>query len=259
MNSHLDVLRRLASANDELRPEPGSNFVNNVLSMLERTEYRRCDGGEDLEDIYRLRYKSYRLSDMVPENAEHMVRDALDEAPNCFRFGIYIDGTLAGTLRLHHVTAAMPRSPSMTVYGDVLQPLLDGGASFIDPSRFAVDPDFSRNFPQIPYLTVRLAGMAALHFQAPYGLSTIREEHAGFYKRIWSARQVGDLRSYPGLNYKVVLYMTDVEAIRENFHKRFPFFRSSRVEQRMLFAQPTLGESAPLTVLPTAKYLQKAA
>ncbi|TIN36350.1 MAG: hypothetical protein E5Y32_28265, partial [Mesorhizobium sp.] len=92
--------------------------------MLERTEYRRCDKGEDLEDIYRLRYKSYRLSDMVPENPDHIVHDELDEAANCSKFGIYIDGVLVSTLRIHHACSATPQSPSTTVYGDILRPML---------------------------------------------------------------------------------------------------------------------------------------
>ena len=59
--------------------------------MLEGTEYRRCDKGEDLEDIYRLSYKAYRSNDMVPDSETHVIHDELDEAPNVYRFGIYVD------------------------------------------------------------------------------------------------------------------------------------------------------------------------
>src|SRR5262245_52442823 len=81
-----------------------SECSRKVSELLERTEYRRCDKGEDLEEIYHLRYKSYRLSDMVPENAARVIEDDLDDAANCYKFGIYVDGVLASTLRLHHVT-----------------------------------------------------------------------------------------------------------------------------------------------------------
>ncbi|MFU0506968.1 N-acyl amino acid synthase FeeM domain-containing protein [Pseudaminobacter sp. NGMCC 1.201702] len=236
-----------------------SRFAQNVSALLERTEYRRCDKGEDLEDIYRLRYKSYRMTDMVSESANQIIHDDLDEAPNCYKFGIYIDGHLVSTLRIHHVCSATPHSPSNTVYGDVLRPMLASGATFIDPSRFAADLEWSRVFPQIPYLTLRLAGMACFYFQAPYCLSTIREEHAGFYKRIYCSKQIGEMRAYPGLNYQVVLYRADVSAIRERSFSRYPFFKSTALEQRMLFSKPKDGELPPLTVLPTAKYLSNAA
>ena len=233
-----------------------SEFSRKVSELLERTEYRRCDKGEDLEDIYRLRYKSYRLSDMVSDIPGQMIHDPLDDTANCYKFGIYIDGTLVSTLRIHHVTGKVPLSPSMMVYGDILRPLLAAGDTFVDPSRFAADPEWSRVYPQIPYLTLRLAGMACFHFQAPYCLSTIKEEHVGFYKRIYRSEQIGELRDYPGLNYPVVLYRATVAAIRERSFTRYPFFKSTPMEQRMLFAKPVRGELAPLTILPTAKYIR---
>ena len=196
---------------------------------------------------------------MVPENPDHIVHDDLDEAPNCYKFGIYVDGVLVSTLRIHHACAATPQSPSTTVYGDILRPMMAKGMSFVDPSRFAADPDWSRVFPQIPYLTLRLAGMACFHFDAPYCLSTIREEHAGFYKRIYCSEKIGELRNYPGLNYPVVLYRADVNAIRERSFSRFPFFKSTPMEQRLMFGKPGEGELAPLTILPTAKYFLAAA
>lgn len=241
------------------REDQLSSFVRNIFSILERTEYRRCESGEDVENIYRLRYKAYRRTDMVPENPDHTVYDELDDLPNCYRFGVYIDGELVSTLRIHHVTQAHASSPSTTVYPDVLLPRLAAGQSFIDPSRFAADPEWSKLYPQIPYLTLRLAGMACFHFGAPYCLSTIRPDHAGFYRRIYESEQIGDLRDYPGLNYQVVLYQADVSAIRLRSFVRFPFFRSTPMEQRLMFGVTAKGEPAPLTILPTARYMDRAA
>ncbi len=86
-----------------------SAFAKSVFSLLDREEYRRCETGEDLEDIYRLRYRAYRLNDLVPENREGIVIDALDSAPNCYPFGIYIDGRLVSTIRL---ITSRPTCPS---------------------------------------------------------------------------------------------------------------------------------------------------
>ena len=249
--------RRVAEAGGE-EAQLGS-FVRNIFSLLERTEYRRCESGEDLEDIYRLRYKAYRRTGMVAHNSDHIVHDELDDLPNCHRFGVYIDGLLVSTLRIHHATQAHPTSPSTTVYPDVLMPRLAAGQSFVDPSRFAADLEWSKIYPQIPYLTLRLAGMACFHFQAPYCLSTIRPDHAAFYRRIYESEQIGDLRDYPGLNYQVVLYQADVNAIRLRSFVRFPFFRSTATEQRMMFGRTAMGDPAPLTILPTARYLRHAA
>jgi hypothetical protein len=259
MNAHVAALRHVASMSDPVAPATVSNFSRTVSELLERTEYRRCDAGEDLEAVYRLRYKSYRTTDMVRPNTSQTIYDAYDDMPNSYKFGIFIDGQLVSTLRLSLISPESPVSPTMAVYGDLLDPILAQGTRLIDPTRFAADAEFSRLHPQIPYLTLRLASMACFHFNAPYCLSTIREEHVGFYRRVFWSEKLGELRSFPGLNYQVVLYIANVLGIRERFFARYPFFQATALEQRMLFDDPSLGERAPLTVLPTAKYIPEAA
>lgn len=259
MDAQLTALRHAADAKTDAFSGGVSSFARNVFAVLERTEYRRCDKGEDLEDIYHLRYKSYRSNDMVPDNENHTISDELDEAPNVYRFGVYVDGTLVSTLRIHHVTLNTPMSPSTKAFGDIVFPMLEQGHAFICPSRFASDPEWSRVLPQIPYITLRLAGMACFHFKAPYCLSTIREDHAGFYKRIYYSERISEPRPYPGVFNKVVLYRADVKAIEERSFARFPFFKSTALEQRLMFGKQSHGELAPLTILPTAKYIRDAA
>src|SRR5690606_31712579 len=88
-----------------------SAFTKSVLAVLENLEYRQCDGGEDLEAIYRLRYESYLRTGMVRPDASRMVRDRFDELPNSYRFGVFYEGELVSTLRLHYVSAKYPLSP----------------------------------------------------------------------------------------------------------------------------------------------------
>ncbi|WP_274627722.1 N-acyl amino acid synthase FeeM domain-containing protein [Arvimicrobium flavum] len=236
-----------------------SDFVRHVFALLEKAEYRRCESGEDLEDIYRLRYKAYRANDMVPDTDNRRIHDELDETPNAYRFGIYIDGVLLSTLRVHHVTRITPLSPSTKAFGDIVYPMLEAGDTFVCPSRFASDPEWTRSYPHLAYVAMRLAPMACFHFGARYGLSTVREDHAGFYRRIYYSEPLSEPRSYPGVFNRVVLYRTDAHQNQSRFFTRFPFFRSTETERRMLFAEPAPGELAPLTVLPTAKFLARAA
>ncbi|MBR2686332.1 MAG: hypothetical protein IKE42_00660 [Aquamicrobium sp.] len=237
----------------------GATLSEKVFELLNRSEYRRCDKGEDLEDIYRLRYKAFRSSDMVSDNISHTISDELDEVPNCYRFGIYVEQRLVSTMRIHHVTLETPLSPSTKAFGDIIYPMLEAGDTFVCMSRFASDPDWTRVYPQLAYVTLRLAGMACFYFEAPYGLSTVREDHAGFYRRVYYSEQISELRTYPGIQRRVVLFRTDAYANRERYYARFPFFRSTAAERRMLFAPPEPGELAPLTILPTAKYFRDAA
>jgi N-acyl-L-homoserine lactone synthetase len=234
-------------------------FTRNIFSMLERVEYRFCDSGEDLESIYRLRYNSYLDVGMVKPDASRMVNDQYDEMPNSYRFGVFYEGHLVSTIRLHHASQEFPVSPSTDVFADELQPRVAAGESFIDPSRFAADLQWSTQLRVLPYLTLRLAVVACKYFNPTYCLTAIKEEHAAFYHRIFRSVQAAEPRMYPGLTMPVHLYQSRCSDNMEDTITRFPFFRSTAFEQRLLFQRTPKGELAPLTILPTAKYFSDAA
>jgi hypothetical protein len=240
-------------------PHQPTAFARGVIEALDRVEYRLCDSGEDLEAIYRLRYNSYLQAGMVKPDASRMVHDRFDDLPNSYRFGIFVDGVMASTIRVHFANARMPISPSTEVFSDVLARRVARGESFVDPSRFAADHEFSASLRSLPYITLRLAVVACNHFNATSCLTAIKEEHASFYHRIFRSEQVAPPRTYPGLTVPVHLYESRCADNMQVTLDRFPFFYSTRFEQRMLFSKTRQGELAPLTVLPTAKYFRDAA
>ena len=237
----------------------GGGFAQNVAKLLERVEYRRCETGEDLEAIYRLRYKAYLNHGSVVESPTKITTDRFDDAPNSHRFGIYIDNELVSTVRLHHLTRDTPYSPIMDVFGDMLMPRLMRGETFINPTMLAADPFSSTLHRAIPYVTLRLAVVANSYFNTTNCICVIRDDHTAFYKRIFGAVQVGEPRPYPPFTVKVMLYDSVCSINMQPTLERFPFFRSRPSEQRMLFGRPDEGGLAPLTVLPTARYLLQAA
>jgi len=236
-----------------------SPFNRSVFSVLEEVEYRLCEKGEDLEAIYRLRYDSYRNAGMVKEDAARTVTDHYDELPNSYRFGIFYRGTLVSTIRLHYVDRANPVAPSCTVFGDILEPRLKAGESFIDPSRFAADNEWSRTLRVLPYVTLRLAVVACKYFNPTCCLTAIKEEHSAFYHKVFRSVPTTGPRDYPGLTVPVHLLESNCAKNLDNIIGQYPFFRSTAFEQRMLFERPKKGEIGPLNILPTAKYLKDAA
>ncbi|WP_235911740.1 N-acyl amino acid synthase FeeM domain-containing protein [Mesorhizobium xinjiangense] len=227
--------------------------------MLDRIEYRRCESGEDLEAIYRLRYKAYRAHGYVPHSASQMTSDKYDDTPNSYRFGVFIDDDLISTVRIHHVSRDQPEAPIMGAFGDIMGPRLDRGETFTNPTMLAADPDCAHGVRAIPYITLRLAVIANEHFETTGCVCVIREEHTAFYRRIFGAVQVGEPRAYPPITIPLMLYDSECAINMQKTLDRFPFFMSKPSEQRMLFDRPDTGDLAPLTILPTAKYLQHAA
>ena len=240
--------------------DPGVTvFARHVLEIMEGIEYRLCESGEDLEDIFRLRYNSYLAVGMIEPNSSHMIVDEYDHMPNAYIYGVYYDGNLVSTVRLQHVTREFPESPSVKVFGDVLQPRLDAGETFIDPGRLAADLEWSSSLRVLPYVTSRIGILACHYFSVSACLQAIKPEHAAFYKRVHAAEPLVQARDYPGLTCPVDLWQSPCPLMWEQGMKRFAFFRSTALEERLLFSKSSGTYRAPLTVLPSAKYLSRAA
>lgn len=234
-----------------------SRFATTLMDILERVEYRRVRPEEQFDPVYRLRYEAYRREDGIASNSDQVARDALDDVPNAMCHGVYVDGVLVSSLRLHHVTPAHPYSPCTTVWPHVLQPLLEAGRTFIDPSRFTADREATLALPALPFLTLRIAAMACEYYGADFCLAGVREEHAAFYKRVFGSRQIGEVGHYEGLNFPVHLYSADVSEIRNRVADRFPFFMSTPEEREKMFG-PAADASYQGLIRPTARQAAQA-
>ena len=83
-------------------------FDERMYDLLEVTEYRRMESGEDREAAFRLRYNAYRREDFIDEHEDGQATDYLDEKPNTRTYGIFVVGELAGSIRISVVTSECP-------------------------------------------------------------------------------------------------------------------------------------------------------
>ncbi|MFK4823687.1 N-acyl amino acid synthase FeeM domain-containing protein [Paenochrobactrum sp. BZR 588] len=235
---------------------PVSNFARQLLQFLDRVEYRRVISGEDLEEIGRLRYRSYMTRNVMDAGRVPSIVDDIDLDSHAYVYGVYIDGQLVSTLRVHHITPEHRKGTSYALFPDILDPMLDRGESFVDPTRFAAEPSVLSEYPAIPYMTLRIATMASEFFAADQCLSAVKPEHMAFYRRIFKSVILAEPRSHQGYGILVGLSGAPIKAIRDNVMERFPFFNSQPHERRAMFADVSAGP-VPLTILPTAKYTFK--
>lgn len=216
-------------------PNAQKPFSETLLDLLDRVEYRRVNPDDLFDPVYRLRYEAYRREAFVPVNDEQIVRDEFDDLPNAYCFGVYIDGRLVSSVRLHHMTREHRMAPSYSVFTDILEPIVEAGHTLIDPGRFTTDYEASLAFPALPYLTLRIPTMAVQYFNVRYVLSSIRPEHAAFYRRVYRSEQLAGPRYYHGLTFPMVLYACDIPVMYEDMLRRYPFFRSTPEERNALF------------------------
>jgi hypothetical protein len=242
--------------------EPRTSPVLRGSELLDRVDYRLIETPEDRDLIYALRYKAYLHAGLILPSESQRVCDRYDNASNAWIFGVYVDGELCSSLRIHILTPQSRMSYSTELYGDVLHRRLDRGEVFVDPARLAADPEKARLFPELPYVTLRLAYMACDHFNADTGLAMVRPDHQPFYRRVFLHEPVAEPRAFPGWHImKTSLMASDFRKLREKVMARFPIMRSTEFERQMLFVrhhdQPSLVVDLPeflpshASVLPT--------
>lgn len=231
-----------------------SKFTGTLLDLLDRVEYRRVQPEDQFDPVYRLRYEAYRREEFIPINSAEVVRDEFDDLPNVYCFGVYLDDQLVSSVRIHHITPEYRTSPSHSVFPDLLDPLLDAGATMLDPGRFTADHEASLAYPALPYLTLRLPTIAVMHFNVRYVLSSVRPEHAAFYRRVYRSQQLGEPRYYHGLSFPMVPLACDIDVMYQDMLRRYPFFRSTEEERQRLFGAP--GRASLSLIKPSARQAQ---
>lgn len=228
--------RRSQSPMAQTAPQIG--FSEKISRLLDRIDCRLAVTPEDREAIFRLRYEAYLDEGAIPPNTSQRFTDAFDTASNAWIFGLYIDGQLAASIRFHIGTPAYYDSPSYRVFADILDPEIEAGCTFVDPTRFVTDRRLSKLYPGLPYVTVRLGWLAAEYFEADHLLCAIRPEHQSFYRRMFNHHVICEARPYPLLAKPICLMTTNYAKSADIVHRRYPFFRSTYFERRMLFDKP---------------------
>src|SRR5260370_17460346 len=144
--------------------EPRTSLIVRGSGLSDRVDYRLMETPEEKDCIYLMRYRAYLHGGVTSPSESQRVSDRYDDAPNAWMFGIYVDGELCSSLRLNVLTSECRISGTTELFGDVLHPRLDQGEVFIDPVRFAGDPEKASRCPQTPYLNLPHPLLARRHF-----------------------------------------------------------------------------------------------
>jgi N-acyl-L-homoserine lactone synthetase len=213
-------------------------FAERVAQLLQRVEYRRAETDGDREAVFRLRYEAYLREGAIKPSFGRRFSDSFDDLDNAWIVGLHVDGLLVSSMRIHVGSRDFPEMVATSVFGEYVRPELDAGKVIIDPTRFVVDPQAARVYPELPYVTVRVGHMAAEHFDADIVLATVRAEHQAFYKRVFGHTTVCPPREYPTLIKPLSLMMLDYPAERDRIARRYPFFTSTAAERASLYGRP---------------------
>jgi hypothetical protein len=214
----------------------GASFADRVLRFLERVEHRIAKTDCDREAAFQLRYDAYvRNNLMEPRTDRRLFDSRYDTVPNAWITLTFVDGELAATTRLNLGIGEDAVLPSVAVYPDVVVPRLRAGSVILEATRLAANIRLSGSNPELAYVTLRPACMAAVHFDIDFAVASPRLEHMAFYRRVLLFSQWCEPRPYPGLNAKFGCMGTEYRAVRASIEARYPFFKSDPAEREALF------------------------
>src|SRR5215469_13722570 len=94
-----------------------SSLIDRIAQLLQRVDYRRADSPGEREAIFRLRYEAYLREGEIGPVPSKRFTDHVDDEPNTFNFGVYLDGVLAGAIRLSVTMTGGTRTGHRSVRG----------------------------------------------------------------------------------------------------------------------------------------------
>lgn len=193
-----------------------------------------------------MRYDAYVREGTIDENPSHCFADPDDNLDNSYLFGIYLDGALASSIRVHVAVSPADHLPSLKVFPDVLTPPLLAGRRIQDPTRFVLAEQVARRIPEFPMITLRAVWLLGEYFDIDMSLAAVRHEHRAFYMRMCGHKALSDPRPYPMLNKPIMCLSADFQHMKERNYARFPFLRSTVTERQQLIGHKHASSHRPV-------------
>jgi N-acyl-L-homoserine lactone synthetase len=222
-----------ASLSDHVPPE--SSFSDRIALLLAKTDCRVAVSGEQQEAVFRLREEAGIRDQAISQCSSSTYLDRYDNTGHVYLFGLYIDGELASSIRLHIASKEQRQSPSIDVFADLLQPKLDNSQVIVDCTRFVADEYLSQLNRELPYATLRCYMLAAEHFSADYLITAASPAHQVFYRRAFNYKTISETRLDPRAGIPVRLMALNYRTSAHDLYRQYPFYRSTLDERRKLF------------------------
>ena len=220
------------------------SFSERVLRLLEKVKHHVATEPGDREAAFRLRFEAYqKIGFLQRSDGDRLYDPRFDDAPNAWITTTFIDGELAGTVRVNIGVGENAILPGLQVFADVLVPRWTPGEVVAEYTRLAARRALTSVSPALAYVLRRPAFRAAEHFGADCAVGSPRAEHIAFYRRAFGATLWRPPRDYPGLTAKLACVGADYRFAREFIETRYPFFKSTSAEREALFGPSKVGSN----------------
>jgi len=194
-----------------------------VIEALKNVRYKVMSDDNDLEEVYRLRYKCYRAERTIPQNDLGIMTDPFDETKNCVHVAVEMEGRFVASMRIHLMSKLSQESPTLEVFPEIMENI-ERGKTVVDLTRFVIDPAAREKHVSLHFLVLRIPFLAASFYDVDVALAPVRTEHTAFYRRYLGYKSELEPRSYPGLRKPIQLLTAQFREQRDAVLKRTPVF-----------------------------------
>jgi hypothetical protein len=212
---------------------PTSSFSERVSRVLRGASYRRVQSNEEIELVYAMRRAAGGSRVDMRSYETYNVSNGFDNHHDHYNIMIYLYGQFVSTLRIQvgmarsAIFSSRALSPAMPFFHD--------SNVMIGVSRFATTRENACKFPELPYLGIRAAWLAAEHVAADIILLTCGIDHQSFYSRVFGFQSLGPSLEL-GRTRKTTTCMTlDFPAEKRRVEEHFPMFPSTPAERQSIF------------------------
>ncbi len=169
----------------------------------------------DFRAIGHLRYRCYRAEGLIDADEEQVFLDEFDYAPGARTYGVYVDGAIVSSIRLHILRGEEDRSATFEAFSDIISPMLGSGMTIVDGARFVVDPTIGEKRLSVAWQTLKICLRVADEINADFGVAAVRLAQVHLYEKIYNFSQMAEPREYCQLNAKLALIGVDLAKQRE--------------------------------------------
>jgi len=175
--------------------------------LLERTI------DSDIDNIYGIRYRALRSICAIESIENEKCSDEFDEQDHSVSYSLKKGNLVIGTIRpvIRTQCLGMKDIPVMTVNRDILFQALPESASYIEVSRFAVDPLYDDKYSRAGLVLLRSIIANAIYYGCDYIIAVINRRHLGFYTRYIKCDILAELDDCHGVDISGYLVYLDVK------------------------------------------------
>ena len=202
------------------------SFSDRVLRLLERVSIASRRRPPIAKRRFDLRFDAYQKNGFLQRSDGDRLYDRrYDDDANAWITTTFIDGELAGTVKGQYRAwrECSPARPSGVCRRARAKTLSRAGHRRIHSTCGAIV--VVEHHPELAYVIMRPAFMAAEHFGADCAVGSPREEHIAFYRRVFGATVWRAPRDYPGLTAKLACVGADYRDASAVRRDPLPFFQ----------------------------------